>query len=231
MPARYLKTLALIALIILAGCFRQERVPDGVTLEGTPVGGWSRRQVETEVRRLAARDPSIRVAETVEAVLTAEPGTRLKARRQNIRVMGSYSTPILDRDPNRVHNIRLTVNKLEGRVIGPGEVFSFNEAVGEPYAASGFRPATVLDDNGRPRKELGGGMCQVSSTLYNAALEAGFKVVERHPHARPVDYVPPGRDATVYTDLDLKFENTSGRPVVIHGAVVENKVTLWLVTR
>lgn len=230
MRTRYL-ALALIALLTLAGCLGQERVADGVTLEGTPVGGWTRRQVEAEVRRLAARDPAIQVAETVEAVLAAEPGARLKARRRSIEVLASYSTPILDRDPNRVHNIRLTVAKLDGRVIRAGEVFSFNKAVGEPEAAAGFRPATVLDDNGRPRKELGGGMCQVSSTLYNVALEAGFKVVERHPHAKPVKYVPPGRDATVYTNLDLKIKNTSGRPVVIHGAVMGNRVTLWLLAR
>lgn len=230
MPIRYFLA-TLIALIALAGCSWQDRVAEGVTLEGMPVGGWTRRQVEVQVRRLAARDPSIQVAKTVEAVLAAEPEARVKACRQNVQVLASYSTPILDRDPNRVHNIRLTVDKLQGRVIHAGEVFSFNKAVGEPHTSSGFRPATVLGDDGRPRKELGGGMCQVSSTLYNAALKAGFKVIERHPHARPVDYVPAGRDATVYTNLDLKFENTTERPVVIRGAVIENRVILWFLTQ
>lgn len=214
-------------LLCLSGCWWQERVAAGVMLEGKAVGGWTRHQVEEHVRDLARREPGLQVDETVEAVLAAEPGARLRAVRRPLKVLAAYATCLLDRDPDRVHNIRLTVERLNGHVILPGEVFSFNAVVGQPTAAAGFRPATVLGDDGRKLKELGGGMCQVSSTLYNVALGAGFKVLERHPHAKPVKYVPPGRDATIYTDLDLKFQNNSGRPVTIRGAVGKERVRLW----
>lgn len=222
----YLALLLCVAL--LNGCSWQERVAADVTLEGKVVGGWTRRQVEDHVRSLAQRDPGIRTKETIDAVMTAEPGARLTAVRRRAMVLASYATRILDRDPNRVHNIRLTVERLAGHTIEPGEVFSFNKVVGQPTASAGFRPAVVLKDDGSKTKELGGGMCQVSSTLYNVALEADLKIIERHPHAKPVKYVPPGRDATVYTDLDLKFENTTGRPLVIEGKVEGDTLRMWL---
>lgn len=224
--ARLSSCVLLAVLLLVGGCWWQERVADGVMLEGERVGGFTRREAEEYVRDLARREPGIEVEATVESLLAAEPGAHVRPVRRPMEVLASFSTPLLDRDPNRVHNIRLTVARLNGRIIAPGEVFSFNDTVGQPTSAAGFRPATVLGDDGRKLKELGGGMCQVSSTLYNVALAAGCRVLERHPHAKPVKYVPPGRDATVYTDLDLKFQNTTGRPLLVRGAV-DKAVRLW----
>lgn len=123
--------------------------------------------------------------------------------------LGTYTTPILDKSPGRLVNIRLTAKLINNTLIAPGQEFSFNKITGEPSAARGFQPATVFGDHGAKEQGLGGGMCQVSSTLYNAVQAAELKVTERHPHSQPVSYVPQGKDATTYTDKDLRFINTA----------------------
>lgn len=133
--------------------------------------------------------------------------------------VGSYRTRIIDTSPGRLHNIKLTAQQLNNKVIQPGEEFSFNRQTGEPTIERGFKEATVFVD-GRTEQGLGGGMCQVSSTLYNAALSAGLNITERHAHSQPVSYVPPGRDATTYTDKDLRFVNTTRQELIIR-AIVE----------
>lgn len=152
------------------------------------------------------------------------------ASRKEKKVLASYSTPLLDREPNRMHNIQITVQKLDGHEIGTGKIFSFNQTVGEPTETAGYKLATVLADDGSKTRELGGGMCQVSSTLYNVALEANLEILERHPHAKQVKYVPEGRDATTYTDLDLKFRNNTGKTLFIKGKIEKDRVQLWLLT-
>lgn len=121
-------------------------------------------------------------------------------------IIGEFST-LLDDHENRRHNIRRAMEALEGTLIRPGEEFSFNESVGRRSSLKGYRPAPVFVR----RKEvdaLGGGVCQVSSTLYNAAVLSGLTVLNRAPHSRPVEYVQSGRDATVaYGLIDLKLRN------------------------
>lgn len=110
-------------------------------------------------------------------------------------------------DKARVHNIRLAVQKLDGQVLPPGATLSFNQAVGSRQKAdSAFEPAPVFSDKGRVRA-LGGGVCQVSSTLYSAVLLTDLQVHERHAHAMPVPYLTPGLDATISNVLDLKIRN------------------------
>ena len=111
--------------------------------------------------------------------------------------------------PNRNTNIQLACKYLTGTRIKPGATFSFNGTLGFTSKDRGFLEAGILV-NGQPDTGLGGGICQVSSTIYNAVLEAGLKVVERHPHSAPVGYVPAGRDATVsYGGPDFKFQNNT----------------------
>ncbi len=143
------------------------------------------------------------------------------------RPAGAYTTTILDASPDRLENIRLTAALLNNAAIAAGDEFSFNRRTGEPTRERGFRPATVFVD-GRHEEEVGGGMCQVSSTLYNAVLAAGLRVTERHAHSRPVAYVPPGKDATTYTDKDLRFVNTTRRPLVMRAYVAGKKLTVEL---
>lgn len=169
----------------------------------------------------------LNVAATLKELLDAPAGSNVtpvyqpflpditKAVLVRGQQLGTYTTPVLDKSDGRLVNIRLTGKLINNQIIASGEEFSFNKATGEPTAERGFQPATVFGDNGRQEKSLGGGMCQVSSTLYNAVLAADLKVTERHPHSRPVNYVPAGKDATTYTDKDFRFVNTTRRRIII----------------
>lgn len=133
--------------------------------------------------------------------------------------LGSFYTRILDTDPERVNNLKVCANALNGFEIPPGEVFSFNGAVGERTKAKGYEEARILigDEAGCA---VGGGVCQISSTLYNAAKNAGMAILERHDHKNEVHYVEIGNDAAVsYGTLDFKFKNISGNTAKIYLSV------------
>ena len=130
-------------------------------------------------------------------------------------LLGSYSTTYSTRNANRSTNIRLASQKVNGTVIMPGEVFSYNTTVGKRTAAAGFKSAAVYA-GGEVTTGIGGGICQVSSTLYNAVLLANLEIVERSNHGFNPGYVPAGRDATVsWGGPDFKFKNNRTYPVKI----------------
>lgn len=142
-------------------------------------------------------------------------------------VIVAFSTRYQD-NCDRAHNVALAARDLDGAVIWPGEVISFNEKVGPRLPERGYRKAPIYVGT-RLEDDYGGGVCQVSSTLYGALLRAGFEVVERHNHGMPVDYLPMGEDATVaYGLLDLKMRNVLAGPVVVkayaEGGVLTVKV-------
>lgn len=129
-----------------------------------------------------------------------------------------------DSIPNRVHNIILAASYLHGVVIPPGETFSFAQKIGDISAASGYKPAYVIKQK-QTILEDGGGVCQVSTTLFRAALNAGLPIVERHPHYYRVGFYeqggyPPGLDATVYPPSpDLKFKNDTPAYILIQTVI------------
>jgi len=140
-------------------------------------------------------------------------------RRAPEAALGRYVSSLRDRTPNQVHNVALAARTLNGRWIAPGEVFSFNRAVGSWSSDSGYKLAPVSYD-GELVPSWGGGVCQASSTLYNAALLAGLDVPERHRHRWQPRYVAPGRDAAVaFSNIDLKLRNPYPWPVRIEGGV------------
>ena len=142
-------------------------------------------------------------------------------------LIGTYTTLLpASSSRARTKNIETTIGMINNSVINPGAEFSFNRKIGAVTEEKGFVYAPIYDDNGQVKPGLGGGMCQVSSTLYNAVLQAGLQVLERHPHSKPVNYVPAGRDATVYDDKDFRFRNNKNAPIRIYGAVRNNKVTV-----
>ena len=113
-------------------------------------------------------------------------------------------------DANRIHNVQLVSRLIDKTLIAPGEEFSFNRRTGERSADKGFLEAPVII-NGELQTGLGGGVCQVSTTVFNAAYEAGLKITARTNHALYISHYPTGRDATVnYPDLDLRFVNDTG---------------------
>ncbi|MDF2881149.1 MAG: VanW family protein [Clostridiaceae bacterium] len=155
--------------------------------------------------------------EETYAKITADSLSKLSSR------IASFSTSFSSSSFARAHNIELSASLINGKLIMPGEIFSFNKSVGERTKERGFMEAPVIVgysvDSG-----LGGGICQVSSTLYNAILRTGITSIERTHHSLPSSYVPLGLDATVdWNDIDYKFKNTLDYPIYIE-AYTENKV-------
>lgn len=141
-------------------------------------------------------------------------------------VLASYSTRFRSWQKARTHNLRLAIGNLSRAVLAPGDTLSFNERVGPRLLERGFRSAPIFV-NGEIEPSTGGGVCQVASTVYNAALLANLDIRERHHHSRPVDYVPSGRDATVYWgQLDLKIRNNLSQPILFLGSINEKTITI-----
>ncbi len=129
----------------------------------------------------------------------------------------------------RTTNLRLACEAIDGYILAPGATFSFNDVVGERTAEKGYQAAAVYSGNDTV-DELGGGVCQVASTLYYGALLADLEIVERAVHTFSVSYVPTGMDATVYWgSLDFKFKNNTGYPIKIFMSVYDGAVHLEFV--
>lgn len=147
------------------------------------------------------------------------------------RVLGQAETALEARSPNQRHNAKLACQALNGKVIAPGEVFSFNKSVGSWSRDKGYRRAPV-SFNGSLIDAWGGGVCQTSTTFYNAALYAGMEVVERHAHHFCPSYVSPGRDAAVaYPNIDLKMRNDSGHALEVKASVEGGRLNIQLIGR
>ncbi len=142
-------------------------------------------------------------------------------------VVGSYET-IYGGEANRIHNVQLVAHLVDGTLIKPGVTFSFNGTTGARTAAKGFLEAPVIV-NGELQTGLGGGVCQVSTTVFNAAYEAGLPITARTNHALYISHYPLGRDATVdYPDVDLKFVNDTGHWLLLRTWVGSSSLTVSL---
>ena len=142
-------------------------------------------------------------------------------------VVGSYET-IYGGIANRIHNVQLVAQLIDGKLIAPGATFSFNDATGERTADKGFLEAPVII-NGELETGLGGGVCQVSTTVFNAAYEAGLPITSRTNHALYISHYPLGRDATVdYPDIDLKFVNDTGKWLLLRTFVGSSSLVVNL---
>lgn len=138
-----------------------------------------------------------------------------------------FSTTIYNKEAARQNNVNLTCNALNGTVVKNGETFSFCNTVGPATEEKGYQKADIFDKNGNKRKGLGGGNCQISSTLYNAVLLVpNLNVTERHQHSNYVPYIQMGKDAAVaYGGYDLKFVNQTGYNIKILASSDGNTVT------
>ena len=130
-------------------------------------------------------------------------------------LLAEFSTNYNARDTDRTTNLRLAASKINGTVLMPGETFSYNTVVGERTIAAGYKEAAMYQ-NGQVVDGLGGGICQISTTLYNAVLYANLEIVERRNHQFVPSYSKAGRDATVvYGSIDFRFKNSRNYPVKI----------------
>ncbi|WP_449240697.1 VanW family protein [Desulfoscipio gibsoniae] len=149
----------------------------------------------------------------------------IEAMRINGRV-ARYATRFDAGQTGRTYNIKVAAAALNGVLLAPGESFSFNRVVGPRSSEAGYKSANVIINN-ELVQGLGGGVCQVSSTLYNAVLLANLKIVERSNHTLPVSYVPIGRDATVvYGAIDFKFTNNQDNYIYISSLVEDSTMTV-----
>jgi vancomycin resistance protein YoaR len=140
-------------------------------------------------------------------------------------VLATYTTTLIGSLPSRTDNIRLAAQALDGITLDPGEVLSFNAAVGPRTMERGYQQAPVILHEMRD-VQVGGGICQAASTLLDAALLAGLAVVERHRHSFPVDYVPPAHDATiVWGAKDLRIVNVLDQRLRIRATVLGSTLT------
>lgn len=136
----------------------------------------------------------------------------------------TYSSNYVN-NANRTKNLQLAAKSITGTIVQPGQTFSFNKVVGPRTAAKGYKPAPVFGASG-VENGIGGGICQVSSTVFNCALNANVGIVERHQHSQRVTYVPLGRDAAIYgTVQDFKWKNTTNYPIKIVMTVSGGKIT------
>lgn len=162
----------------------------------------------------------------IEAVVNSvEPEFNEAAAREKYKTISTFITKTTS-NSKRNTNIKLAAQAINGIVLQPGEEFSFNDRVGQRTEEKGYKGAGAYN-NGEVVEEIGGGVCQVSSTLYNAVLKAGLKTTKRQSHTYEPSYVTPGTDATVsWNGPDYKFVNSSSSPIGIRASYADQTMTV-----
>jgi vancomycin resistance protein YoaR len=169
-----------------------------------------------------------------EGTTWIEPEVTIRYPRVNAELLasirrnevGAFITHFRKNNRERTSNIVLAAEAINNTVVFPGETFSFNQTVGKRTKERGYLPAPIIV-KGELSEGIGGGICQVSSTLFNAVDQAGVQIIERYSHSRSVPYVKPGRDATVsWYGPDFSFRNNYQQPLLISAKVVEGSVVI-----
>ena len=229
--------LLTVPLVVLVGCntvskndnnagqnFQAERtgsVSNEQSVNNSSVNENNNTVPENETDQNAVQEPQ-----------PTEPPANEPAKSEPVEtVLAEFSTTIKSRASNRLNNIQITCSKLNGTTVESGKSFSFCQTVGKATEEKGYKKADVIVDK-QVTQALGGGNCQVSSTLYNAILKVSdFKVTERHPHGKKVNYVPEGKDAAVsYGSKDLKFVNNTSNTIKIYASTDNKKVSIKIVS-
>lgn len=160
-----------------------------------------------------------------------------KALRQNQKyeereiTLGEATTKIIDTGENRVSNIKKACESISGSAVYPGKEFSFNELTGPRSRENGYKNAPVIVE-GEKSYGIGGGVCQVSSTIYMAALNANLAITQHHNHSEAVMYAPDGNDATVvYGAKDFKFKNNTNNTLYVYVWATKDKVISKIVQK
>ena len=156
---------------------------------------------------------------------TAENETQKKEE-----ILSSFSTKIYNKDSARQNNVSITCSNLNNTIVKNNTTFSFCSTLGPATSAKGYQEADIFDKDGNKKKGLGGGNCQVSTTLYNAVLKVpNLDVTERHEHSNKVPYISQGKDAAVaYGSYDFKFKNNTGFDIKITASSTKNNISITL---
>jgi len=201
----------------------------------------TKREPESKPRPRTGVETSARAEDTWREQATSYPGplpwekdpdVRAFLKKQGTPVlMAAFKATLYEPIGAEPYNIALAADKLSGTVVQPGEIFSQNRTLGPYTEDRGYRAGPTYMGN-RYTTTIGGGVCKISSLLYNVVLLSNLRVIERHPHSMTVPYVPPGQDATVYYGVrDFKFQNTTDGPVVILAKFVDNTLYMALYGR
>ncbi len=174
------------------------------------------------LKALSAKDFDAQITVSAKEV---QPEITEASAKEKYKTIGTYTTNTTA-NKKRNTNVRLAAEKLNGTILGPGQELSFNDTVGERTVEKGYQGAAAYN-NGEVVEEIGGGVCQVSTTLYNAVLKAGMKISRRQSHTFEPSYVTPGQDATIsWGGPDFKFINTSSAAIGIRASYSNQTVTV-----
>lgn len=187
-------------------------------------------EVNKENLKNAIEKVNLGMSATTPAKVTM-PDVTKEELEENLfnHTLGEYTTDFSTSSQNRAYNVELAAKAINNVILMPGEVFSYNDTIGNPSLKNGYKVAPIFE-NGKTAQGVGGGVCQVSSTLYSAVLFSDLKVVERKNHSLTVTYVPKGQDATVaYGIIDFKFENSTNYPIKINSYVTGRKLTVSII--
>ena len=196
-----------------------------------------------EIIEKESQGVKINEEKTLEAILNAKDNVNIKYSfetlnseitakhlKDNIKEIGKFTTIILDQKDSRINNIEIASECLNNTKVLPGEVFSFNDFLGKRTKEKGYEKAPIIINTEKGAKKaygLGGGICQISSTLYKAVKSADMKIIERHSHSKKIGYLPLGEDASVsFGYYDLKFENNKNIPIMIKVVIDNNELTV-----
>jgi len=196
---------------------------DGIKIEREEL----KKDIETALRN--------NISEIVIPVSTVSPKLEISKELQDTGIVeriGVGHTSFYGSHTNRIYNIKTGASKFNGTIVEPNEIFSFTKTLGPVNSTTGYRPELVIKKEGTV-PEYGGGLCQVSTTMYRTVLFSGLPIVERHPHSYAVSYYSQilghGLDATIYIGgPDLKFKNDTGHPILIQ-AYVKNDYELYFI--
>jgi vancomycin resistance protein YoaR len=195
------------------GKIQSERV--GAVIDEKQLSTW-----ESHPERIINKPQQIKMVTKLPVVTTA------MLKQVDEKVIGNYTTYFDQKNKIRTNNMRIASKSINNIILLPGEVFSFNKAVGERTFQKGYRIASTIV-KGEYSEGLGGGICQISSTLFNSVDEAGLLIVKRFSLNSQVTYVPNGRDATVsWGGPDFRFKNNLDKPVLIRSQLKNGKVTI-----
>ena len=178
------------------------------------------KQAQTNTSNYQAQRSSTNIPSNSTTTNIANPVSKKETE------IATFSTKIHNKDPKRQNNLTITCNTLNSKEISAGETFSFCDIVGKATIEKGYQEADIFV-NGEKKQGLGGGNCQVSTTLYNAVLQVPeLEVLERHQHSAHVPYIKDGKDAAVsYGAYDFKFKNNTANTIKIVMENTENDIT------
>lgn len=174
-----------------------------------------------------ADTPSVQTGDAAAEAVKTEESEQSEQNQTAQTVIGTYTT-YYEADVSRAVNVELAAQRINGIVVAPDENFSFSNTILDRTTANGYVEGPIFV-KGEKSTGIGGGVCQVSSTLYAAMVDAGLPATERHPHSLPVDYLPEGLDATIAGNyMDLKFTNTFSQPLLIQASAEGSKLVVTL---